>query len=144
VRQLPFFLAGEYPVDGKLDTLLFVSVLAPSGKRFLTPACQCNAGDTGEGGAKRASDTLLLVTAVEAASGKGGEDASLVMMGFFYICTSLEVRGGVLRQKKGREQNCECTLPVKNCTSHRELHFTCELCNSLITCEILSAVTTAQ
>ncbi len=35
-------------------------------------------------------------------------------------------------------------LPVKNCTSHRELHFTCECYNSLINREISSAVTPAQ
>ena len=47
--RLPtFFFAGEYPVDGQSDTVLFVSVSPPSQKRFTTPARWCDAGDVGD------------------------------------------------------------------------------------------------
>ncbi len=79
VQLPPFFLAEEYPIDDKSETLLFVSVLLLSRKRFAMPAHWCNAGDVGEGGPRRVKAILLLVMAAKGASGKGGKGVSLVM-----------------------------------------------------------------
>jgi hypothetical protein len=89
----PFFFAGEYPVDSRSESCF----LEPSRKRSAGPARRGNAGDAEEGGGRRASATLLLVTAVEGASGEGGaldmiHDGNLIFLVRDYF---LEVGGMV-------------------------------------------------
>ncbi len=56
-----------------------------SRKRFVLPRSLCNAGDTGEGGARRVSATSLLVREAEGALGDDGEGISLAMMAIFGV-----------------------------------------------------------
>jgi hypothetical protein len=79
VRFTTFFFTGEYPVNGRSERCFS----AQSRKRFVLLISLCNAGDIGEGGARRASTSLLLVTGEEGASGNGGEGISLNMMAIF-------------------------------------------------------------
>jgi hypothetical protein len=83
-----FFCAGEYPADGRSERCFS----APSRKRFVLLISLCNAGDTGEGGARRAIATSLLMMAVKGASGDSAEGIFLVMMAIFGVAVFFGVR----------------------------------------------------